>query len=94
MYGEGKNNAFRRLKKEIAEATNHEDTIKPAKGIYITRIMLPYLTLCYMQDSSDLDLEIPRNPSGGEGAMNRSSGLFIYLLSPLASHLCQISSEQ
>lgn len=25
---------------------------------------------------------------------HRSSGLFVYLLSPLASHLCQISSEQ
>lgn len=32
IYGEGKKHAFRRLKKEIAEATNSEDTLKPAQG--------------------------------------------------------------
>lgn len=33
IYGEGKKNAVRRLKREIAEAMNHEDTPEPVQGI-------------------------------------------------------------
>lgn len=65
IYGEGKENAVRRLKKEIAEAKDCKDTPETAQG---TPIMLPYLTLCALQDLSNIDSVIPHTPSSGKGA--------------------------
>lgn len=69
IYGEGKKNAFRRLKKAITEAMDGENTPEPAQGKQTTRVKLSFLRVVALSKPSNVDSEIAHDLSDGKRAM-------------------------